>query len=285
MTDITVITLTKDEEENIGRCINSVKDWARRIIVVDSFSNDKTVEIAKKLGAEVIQHEFIHYGAQFQYALNNAGIKTMWVFRLDADEEVTEATREEIDKLCKENEHTDINGFVFRLQNVFMGKKMKHGFIHILEKLCVFKYGKAYMEDRYFGEQLILTEGRSIPLKSLSLHYPVRNIDFFINKMNWYASRDAKDFLERDKQDYSNLDRPTKIRRIIKYKIYYNLPPIIRSSLMFFFYYIIKLGFLDGVEGYYWNYFQTKFIRTLVDAKMYEIKVSGKEIGETGTWS
>jgi len=287
MTDITVIILTKDEEENIARCINSVKSWVKRIIVVDSYSQDKTEEIARSIGAEFVQHEFIHYGAQFQYALDHLGISTKWVFRLDADEEVTEETREEIERLCAINENTDINGFVFRLQNVFMGKKMRHGFIHVLEKLCIFKYGKAYMEDRYFGEQLVLTEGQSVSLKNLSLHYPVRSIDFFIKKLNWYASRDAKDFLERmdSEQNFSTLDKHTKIRRIIKYKIYYRLSPTIRSSLMFFFYYVIRLGFLDGIEGYYWNYFQTKFLRVLVDSKMHEATASGKKIGETGTWS
>ena len=287
MTDITVIILTKDEEENIARCIDSVKSWTKRIIVVDSFSCDKTVDIARGMGAEVIQHEFIHYGAQFQYALDHTNIETRWVFRLDADEEVTQETKNEIEYLCLKHENTDVNGFVFRLQNVFMGKQIKHGFVHTLEKLCIFKFGKAYMEDRYFGEQLILTEGKSISLKSLSLHYPVRNLNFFVNKLNWYASRDAKDYLSREKeeQDYITLDRPTKIRRIAKYKVYYKMSPRIRSSLMFLFYYVIRLGFLDGIEGYYWNFLQTKFFRTLVDAKIHEVIEVGKEIGETGTWN
>ncbi|WP_026529102.1 glycosyltransferase family 2 protein [Butyrivibrio sp. VCD2006] len=287
MTDITVIILTKDEEENIERCINSVKEWVSRIVVIDSYSNDKTVEIAKNLGAEVIQHEFIHYGAQFQFALDNADIRTKWVFRLDADEEVSEETEKEIEDLCLIHDETDVNGFVFRLQNVFMGRKLKHGFVHILEKLCIFKYGKAAMEDRYFGEQIILTEGSSISLRSLSLHYPVRNLNFFVNKLNWYASREAKDFLSRldGKQDFSTLDRPTMIRRIIKYKVYYKLSPRIRSSMMFFYYYILKLGFLDGIEGFYWHFLQIQFLRTLVDAKMLEVKKSGKSIGETGSWN
>ncbi len=287
MADITVIILTKDEEKNIERCIMSVKPIAKRIVVVDSFSKDNTVAIARALGAEVLVHPFKHYGAQFQYAIDHANIETMWVFRLDADEEVTQESRDEIETLCHTHAATDINGFVFRLQTEFMGKQIKHGFLNVLEKLCIFKFGKAYMEDRYWGEQLILTEGRSISMKSLSIHHAVRNLDYMINKSNWYSSREVKDYFERTvcKQEIDQLDRPSKIRRLIKYNVYYKLPARIRCRLLFLYWYYFRLGFLDGVEGYYWNYFETYFYRTLIDAKIYESKVTGKQIGETGALS
>ena len=97
MNDITVIILTKNEEENISRCINSVKEIAARIIVLDSFSDDDTIRIAKSLGADIYQHEFKHYGAQFQYALDNYDIQTEWVFRLDAYEKETPDVTDVID--------------------------------------------------------------------------------------------------------------------------------------------------------------------------------------------
>lgn len=285
MADITVIILTKDEEINIEKCIRSVRQIAKRIVVMDSYSTDQTAIIAKSLGADVYQHPFKHYGAQFQYALDTANINTKWVFRLDADEEVSEESRIEIEKLCLINSETDINGFVFRLRNEFMGKELKHGFINILEKLCIFKYGKAYMEDRYWGEQLILTEGRSISMKSLSIHHSVKNMDFFINKFIWYSSREVKDYFEQKclEQPIRELDRPTRIRRFVKYNLYYKLSPRIRSGALFFYYYWLKLGFLDGREGYYWNFFQTYFYRLLIDAKIDEVKLTGKKIGETGS--
>ena len=89
MTDITAIILTKNEEVNIERCIKSLNGVVDRICVVDSGSTDHTIEIAKNLGAEIFNHEpFNHYAAQFNWALDNVGVKTTWVYRIDADEVV-----------------------------------------------------------------------------------------------------------------------------------------------------------------------------------------------------
>ena len=286
MADMTVIILTKDEEMHIEQCIRSVLPIAKRIVVMDSYSTDRTLEIAKSLGADVYQHPFRHYGAQFQYALDNTNINTKWVFRLDADEEVSAESRIEIEELCKNNAETDINGIVFRMRIEFQGRELHHGFLNIQEKLCIFKLGKAYMEDRYWGEQLILTEGRSISMRTTSLHHPVRDMSFMINKFNWYTTRETKDYFERrsNSQPIKELDIPSRVRRVIKYNIYYRLPPAIRSRMMFHYYYYVKLGFLDGREGYYWNFFQTYFYRLLTDAKIDEVVRTRKKIDETGTW-
>ena len=85
MADITAIILTLNEEKNIEKCIRSIQPIVKRIVVVDSFSTDKTVEIAKELGAEVLQNKWVNYYTQFVYALENANIATKWVFRIDAD--------------------------------------------------------------------------------------------------------------------------------------------------------------------------------------------------------
>ena len=86
MADLTTIILTYNEEKNIANAINSVKKLAKRIVVVDSFSTDKTIEIAKSLGAEIIEHEFENQAKQFIYAINHLEIDTQWIMRLDADE-------------------------------------------------------------------------------------------------------------------------------------------------------------------------------------------------------
>ena len=83
---ITLIILTYNEELHLQRCLESVKNLAERIIIVDSFSTDKTCEIAQQFGAEVIQRKFVNQAEQFQWALENTNISTEWVFRLDADE-------------------------------------------------------------------------------------------------------------------------------------------------------------------------------------------------------
>jgi glycosyltransferase involved in cell wall biosynthesis len=122
MTDITAIILTKNEEVNIERCIKSLNGVADRICVVDSGSTDRTVEIAESLGAEIFHHEpFNHYAAQFNWALDNVGVKTTWVYRIDADEVVTSELGAEIVAACKKHHDDDVNGFVMKFLIAFMG--------------------------------------------------------------------------------------------------------------------------------------------------------------------
>ena len=86
MADLTTIILTYNEEKNIANAINSVLSISKRIVVVDSYSTDKTVDIAKSLGADILQNPFENQAKQFIYALNTLDIKTTWIMRLDADE-------------------------------------------------------------------------------------------------------------------------------------------------------------------------------------------------------
>ena len=94
--DITAIILTKNEEVNIGDCIESIKKVVKRIVVIDSYSTDKTIEIAKKYGAEVYQHSFENYAKQYNYGVEVARIKTIWTLRIDADERFTPDSAKEL---------------------------------------------------------------------------------------------------------------------------------------------------------------------------------------------
>ena len=98
--DITAIILTKNEEINIGDCIRSIMTIVKRIVVIDSFSSDKTVIIAKELGAEVYQHQFENYAKQYIYGVMVSNIDTVWILRIDADERFTPDSALELEKLC-----------------------------------------------------------------------------------------------------------------------------------------------------------------------------------------
>ena len=108
MADITAIILTKNEELNIEKCILSIKSLVKRILVIDSYSTDRTVELAEKLGAEVHAHVFENHAKQFVYGLNTFKIETQWVLKLDADEELTEEAVKEIEEICSSNKNTDV---------------------------------------------------------------------------------------------------------------------------------------------------------------------------------
>ncbi|OZM56408.1 glycosyltransferase [Lottiidibacillus patelloidae] len=274
MADLTTIILTYNEELNIEKCIQSVKSISKRIVVIDSYSNDKTVEIARNMGAEVFQNKFVNHAKQFKYGLDIANITTQWVFRIDADERLTMASTNEIEEICTENKETDINGIIVRFEVNFLGKKLKHGGIYPFKKLLVFKYGYGDIEDRNMDEHIFLTEGKSVELKSDSLHYDYKDLTFWIEKHNKYSSREVQDYLENlSKTDNrTKLNKSAKIKRIIKFKVYYKLPMGVRALAYFMYRYFIKLGFLDGKEGLIFAVLQAFWYRFLVDAKIYEYK-------------
>ena len=272
MADITTIILTYNEEKNIANAINSVKNLSKRIIVVDSYSTDKTTEIAKSLGAEVIQHEFENQARQFIYAINNLNINTQWIMRLDADEVISDKASQEIEEICLSNKDTDINGIVVRFEVNFLDKKLRHGSIYPFRKMIIYKKDKGDMEDRAMDEHIVLKEGKSIELKHDSYHRDYKDLNAWIDKHNKYSSREVEDYFLNNNQESKQLNKSAKIKRFVKFKIYYKLPLGTRAHLYYLYRYYFKLGFLDGKEGKIFAFMQAYWYRFLVDAKIYEQK-------------
>ena len=98
MVDLTIIILTKNEEQNLKKCIESFRGIAKRVVIIDSYSTDNTVGLAKSLGVDVYEHIFENHAAQFNWALENIDLNTMWVAKVDADEEFTFELSQEIDE-------------------------------------------------------------------------------------------------------------------------------------------------------------------------------------------
>lgn len=272
MLDLTTIILTFNEEKNIVHCIESVKDIAKRIVVIDSFSTDQTVEIAKQLGAEVYQHEFVNQAKQYIHGIDVAKIDTKWILRLDADERLTVESAREIEEICLKNEDTDVNGIVVRFKVTFMGRDLKHGGIYPLRTLRVYKTEKGYMEDRSMDEHIVLKEGRSVEMKNDCLHCDYKDLGAWIDKHNKYSSRETEDYLKnmQSVEKGTHLNKRAKIKRFIKFKVYYKLPMGIRAYLYYIYRCYFKLGFLDGREGKIFAFMQAYWYRYLVDAKIYE---------------
>lgn len=272
MADLTTIILTFNEEKNIANAINSVKNLSKRIVVVDSYSTDKTVEIAESLGAEVIQHPFENQAQQFIYAINNLTINTQWIMRLDADEMISNDAAREIEDICLINKNTDINGIVVRFEVNFLGKKLRHGGIYPFRKMIVYKKDKGYMEDRAMDEHIVLKEGKSIELKHDSYHRDYKDLNAWIDKHNKYSSREVKDYFLNTNLENEKLNKSAKIKRFIKFNIYYKLPLGTRAHLYYLYRYYFKMGFLDGKEGKIFAFMQAYWYRFLVDAKIFEKK-------------
>ncbi len=284
MIDVTVIILTKNEEINLPDCLESLKGFAKRIVVVDSFSSDKTEEIAKIAGADFYQNQFVDYATQFNWGLDNVNITTKWTLRLDADERLTPKLCEELTSLCQIHDSDNVNGIVMEAWLYFMNKKIKHG-CHNKRKLMLFKTGLGRIENRRMDEHTVLIEGVSVSAKNRFIHYDFKDMTHWINKMNWYATREMQDYIEFKEGKKTKLnqnDQTISSTRKKKFGIYYKLPMFFRSWLLFTYYYFIRLGFLDGKIGFIYHWMYHRWYRTLVDVKILEYIKNPKPFETTG---
>ncbi len=272
--DLTAIILTKNEELNIRRCIKSLGNIAKRIVVVDSGSVDHTVQIAQELGAEIFYHPFVHYADQFNWALDNVGITTKWVYRIDADEAVTPELLREIQEKCKMYSDSDVNGFLMKHKLFFLGRYLTHGGAYPFVKMTIFKPQYGRFENRSMGEHVVLSEGKEIMLDNDCLHYDCKDLNTFIDKHNWYASREVQDYYERSRLNQAALYDKAETTKKIRDGFYYKLPKFFRSKLYYIYRYYVQLGFLDGYPGKVYALIQAYFYRTIVDAKIYESEVN-----------
>lgn len=282
MQDLTVLILAQNEEKNIARSVSSVDTIAKRIIVVDSGSTDRTMEIAKENGAEVVQHSpFINYATQFNWGLNNTNIDTKWIFRLDADEQVTPELAEEIEKALEEHDHDDVNGFEVRCKVIFLGRWIKHGGTYPLIIPRIFRRGYGSVEMRKMDEHTLI-EGKVLCLNNDLVHYDFKGLEPWIAKHNNYSDRECQDYYERLERHHDQLQgkwsgNQRQRKRFLKNGVYYNLPKFWRAWLYYVYRYYIRLGFLDGKEGKIFCFLQAYWYRFLVDAKIYEKELSEYE--------
>lgn len=274
---ISVIILSFNEELHIQRCIENVFRVAKDVFVIDCYSKDKTVEIAKKYGATVIQHEYINQAQQFQWAMDNCPIKTKWTIRMDADEYLTDELIEEL-RTKLPTLPDDVNGCLLPLRVVFMGKMLKHGLHHQVQILRLWRTGTVYMEQRWMDERCVLKRGTTITLKNSFVDHNLKGLGEFTIKHNGYSNREA--FMQVNSK-YHLVDdgQSTELKgRNSQKSGYYKLPRFFRASMYFFVRYVVFLGFLDGIRGFVWLTLQAYWYRFLVDAKLLEMeKRLGKE--------
>ena len=273
MLDISVIILTYNEQVHIERCIHNAQKFAKHIYLVDCYSTDGTVEIARSLGAEVYQHPWENYSKQFNWALQNLPIKTEWVWRMDADEYLSDELIEELHQTLP-SLPKDINGFTAPCLRIFMGKYIRHGIIPLI-LLRLFKIRYAVCENRFMDEHIQLSEGIIGELKHPFYDDNLNGLTWWTTKHNGYATREAIDLLMTEYGLYENdvVNSGAHSAAIRKKKLkYIKLPLFWRAFAFFFLRYFIRLGFLDGKEGFLWHFLQGWWYRTLADAKVYEIK-------------
>lgn len=278
MLDISVIILTYNEEIHICRCLENICPIAKKIFVIDCFSKDKTCEIAKTFNnVEVVQHQWPgNQAEQFNWALDNLSIETEWILRLDADEylfpELIQELETELPKMP-----SSVSALSLSLARAYCGRVLKHGIVNGIWIVRIFRKGKARYEKRLMDEHLQILDGEIRQMKGQFVDDSHITFGEFVAKHNNYASREAVLLLDAEFSLYNleNKDsvysKEVQAKRQQKNK-YAKMPLFWRSIGYFLYRYIIKLGFLDGKEGFLWDFFQGLWYRMLVDAKVYEVK-------------
>lgn len=276
MQDITVIILTFNEEKHIGRCIKSLLPFTNKIFIVDSFSTDKTVEIAESLGAKVAQNSWVNYAQQFNFGIKNNPFDTQWLMRMDADEYVLSALAEEIvAKLQGIND--SVSGIYVKRRVIFMEKWIKRGGYYPIWLMRIWRNGHGICEETWMDEHIKLSKGTTIQFEHDLVDHTLHNLTWWTQKHNLYAIREVIDLLNirynfknQEAVDPNLWGTQEERKRYLKIK-YASVPLFTRPVCYFLYRYFIKLGFLDGTKGLIWHILQGFWYRFLVDAKMYEV--------------
>ena len=278
MNTIACIVLTFNEAKHLARCLESAKILTEKIYVIDCFSTDQTLEIAQNYGAVCIQHKWENYQArQFNWALENLPEKPEWILRLDADEYLTTELIVEIkEKLAKLE--CGITGIVLKRRFYFMAKWIKHGGYYPTYLLRLWRFGAGKYEDKWMDEHVKLESGGSISFENDFVDHNLNSLTQWIEKHNNYSTREAIEFLV-NKFNLKQIDtianfwgNKTERKRWLKEKFYFKLPLFVRPFLYYLYRYFLKLGFLDGKEGFIYHFLQGFWYRFLVDAKVYQIE-------------
>ena len=275
---LAVVILTHNEEKHLSRAIKSVRDIASTIHVIDSGSNDRTLDIAVAFGVDILHHKWKNYADQFQWALDNIQTNADWILRLDADEVIEHDLAERL-RSDLPNLPSHVVGINIDRKHIFMGRWIRHGGRYPLTLLRIFRRGCGRIEQRWMDEHVVVEGGTSVHFKGGFADINLNDLGFFIEKHNKYATREAVDVLGKHYSLFDLSDRllPAKtswqaaIKRWVKINIYNQVPFPIAAFSYFFFRYIVQLGFLDGREGFIYHFLQGYWYRFLVGAKLMEL--------------
>jgi len=282
-----IIILTYNEETHLPRLLESIQGLNCDLYIVDSGSEDRTLDIAGAYGATITYNAFENHPKQWHFALNAFEIKTPWIIGLDADQIILPELYQKLKKFRDNEIDSTIKGIYFNRKNYFKGRWLKYGGYFPRYLLKMFRTDVGYsdlnenMDHRFVvpGEKLIWKDGY---LKEENLKE--NEISFWLNKHNRYSDLIAQEEIERFKkirhQNSANtaLFFGTPDERIAFFKkIWWKLPLYWRPAIYFIYRFFFKLGILDGPEGRMFHFLQGFWFRLIVDEKISELKKAEKK--------
>jgi glycosyltransferase involved in cell wall biosynthesis len=248
---VSVLICTRNEERNLTNCLEGVA-WAAEVVVLDSYSDDETVNIARRMGARVVQRAFDNFSAHKNWALDNIDFVHDWTLIVDADERVSAALAREIAAVIARP--GEICGYYLARQNFFCGKWIRHGGWYPDYNLRLLKRGRGRYESRLVHEHVVL-DGPAGYLENPLVHYDYKGMERYFERHNTYSSLEAVEARRTLAAKQTGQSLPALLwakgparRRFLKNLAYHYLPG--RSLVKFIWMYFIKLGFLDGRMGF-----------------------------------
>jgi len=224
---LSVGLITYNEEKDLSRTLNAVKEIADEIVIVDNGSTDRTIEIAEKYGAKVYSEKWKGYGLQKNSVIDKCNGD--WILLIDADEEITVPLKERIKGIINDQ---DVLCKVYKVNflTICFGKKIRYGGWSNFYRIRLFARNSGRFDDKVVHENFITSESVGLIKEEIN-HYTYNSLEDYFNKFNDYTTNQAFQYKKAGKQ-----------RNILS--IYWG------SKFYFFKSYILQLGFLDGYEGY-----------------------------------
>jgi glycosyltransferase involved in cell wall biosynthesis len=274
---LAVVVLTFQEERNLPDCLASVSGLGGELLVVDSGSTDRTVALAERFGARVLPHPFESHTQQWRWALSQLPAGVDWVLGLDADQRLSPGLRREIEALFRPEPPAGLDGFYLNRRQVFRGRWIRHGGYYPKYLLKLFRPERVRFDELDLTEHHFYPLGRTARLRGdlIEDNQKERDLAFWLEKHIRYARLQAREELLRRRAGrrwqlrpslFGNADQQTLWLK----ERWYRLPRYLRPSIYFFYRYLLRLGFLDGPNGFLFHFLQTFWYRVLVDAYLEE---------------
>ena len=275
---VSAIILTYNEELNIANCLESLKDLIQEIYIIDSFSNDKTLEIAKRYTDKIYQHSFETHAKQWNWGFRNISYSCEWVMALDADQIIPEGLKSELRSLFN-NPPADINGYYIKRRQFFRGKWIIFGGYYPKYLLKLFKLEYAKCDEKELVDHRFYIQGKIGKLKNYIIEDNKNEDDivFWLEKHIRFIKLKSRELIEYRKIRGQWLIKPSfwgsyDQRTLWLKDTYYRMPLYVRPFVYFILRYFILLGFLDGFRGFLFHFLQAFWYRLILDVKIDELR-------------
>lgn len=284
---IAAIILTKNEELHLERCLKSIKSIVDTVIIVDSGSTDKTIEIANSYGCLVSYNDWVNYSTQFNYGIQLVPIDCDWIMRIDADEFLVQPQVHLRESILE----SKCDGLFIKRSMRFLDTQIRWGGVFPIKVVRFFKRENGRCESRWMDEH-IMVNGKVGEIDVEICDHNLNSIDWWIDKHLKYSLREAVDVLisrglcaheVNGKNAISDFDIGIfpGVKRFLKNRVYNKLPFSVGPLFYFIYRFIVRFGFLDGKQGIAFHFLHAFWYRLMVDIRIFQVKNYAKKYNVT----